>query len=133
MTELARTRPRVRNAHFAAREWRDEVVFLRQLVPGGASRSYGVQVAKLAGVPTPVIDRAREILAELEADGARAGRRSEAAQLSLALDAEAESLPTLAEQEVLGELRGLDPDHTSPMQALDLLQRWRGRVGGEGE
>ena len=92
-----------------------------------------MQVAKLAGVPTPVIDRAREILAELEADGARAGRRSEAAQLCLELEPEAEDRPSTAQQQVLAELRGLDPDRTTPMQALDLLQRWRERVGGEGE
>src|SRR5262249_50845306 len=65
-TDLPPTKPRVANAHSAAREWNDEVVFLRRLVEGGASRSYGIQVARLAGLPDPVIRRARAILANLE-------------------------------------------------------------------
>ena len=55
LTDLARTKPRVRNAHFEAREWKEEVVFLRRLVSGGASRSYGIQVARLAGLPDTLI------------------------------------------------------------------------------
>ena len=66
LTDLAQTKARVRNAHFEAREWRDEVVFLRRLVPGGANRSYGIQVARLAGLPGSVIERARAILGQLE-------------------------------------------------------------------
>src|SRR5204862_2779267 len=70
---LTETHPRVRNVSVAAREWKGEVVFLRKLTPGGASRSFGVEVAKLAGLPPAVIDRARAILRTLEADGGRAG------------------------------------------------------------
>ncbi len=66
LSDLARARPRVGNAHFAAREWGEEILFLRQLVPGGASRSYGIQVARLAGLPGVVVERAREILSNLE-------------------------------------------------------------------
>jgi len=63
---LADRHPRVRNVSVAAREWEGEVVFLRKLMPGGANRSFGIQVAKLAGLPASVIDKAREILARLE-------------------------------------------------------------------
>jgi DNA mismatch repair protein MutS len=66
LSDLASARPRVGNAHFAAREWGEEILFLRQLVAGGASRSYGIQVAKLAGLPSAVVERAREILSNLE-------------------------------------------------------------------
>jgi DNA mismatch repair protein MutS len=85
LTELARTKPRVANYSVAVSEVGDRIVFLRTIVPGPASRSYGIQVARLAGVPEPVIARAREVLASLERDigpapgadrGARPGRRA---------------------------------------------------------
>ncbi len=69
LAALPATHPRVRNVSVAAREWKGEVVFLRKLVPGGASRSFGVEVARLAGLPQPVIDRAKAILRTLESDG----------------------------------------------------------------
>jgi DNA mismatch repair protein MutS len=78
LTELARTRPGVKNFNVAVREWNDQIIFLRKIVPGGADKSYGIQVARLAGLPKPVLDRAREILANLErselsADGGHTG------------------------------------------------------------
>jgi len=66
LTELALTKERVRNYNFAVREWNDEVVFLRKITEGATNRSYGIQVARLAGLPRQVIDRAREILKNLE-------------------------------------------------------------------
>jgi DNA mismatch repair protein MutS len=75
LTELARTRPGVQNFNVAVREWNDQIIFLRKIIPGGADKSYGIQVARLAGLPKPVLERAKEILANLErselsADGA---------------------------------------------------------------
>jgi DNA mismatch repair protein MutS len=147
LTDLAATKPHVRNAHFEAREWEDDVIFLRRLVPGGASRSYGIQVAKLAGLPDAVVARGREVLANLEGgeldDEGRPrlsyrpssqrmarrpeieGRQGEAAsQLGLfreaadARGAEPESLRV-----VLAELRALDLERTTPLEALGLLAR----------
>ncbi len=66
LTELAGRLKRLRNFNAAVREWHDQIVFLRKIVPGGADKSYGIQVARLAGVPRPVIDRAKEILRNLE-------------------------------------------------------------------
>jgi DNA mismatch repair protein MutS len=66
LTELAHTHPRVKNFNVAVKEWQNEVIFFHKLVSGGASKSYGIQVARLAGLPQEVIDRAREILAHLE-------------------------------------------------------------------
>jgi DNA mismatch repair ATPase MutS len=66
LTELAGRLPRVRNFNVAVREWRDQVIFLRKIVPGGSDKSYGIQVARLAGVPAPVLARAKEILRNLE-------------------------------------------------------------------
>ncbi|GFE58419.1 DNA mismatch repair protein MutS [Geobacter sp. AOG1] len=66
LTELAVTRGRIKNFNIAVREWNDQIIFLRKIVPGGASHSYGIQVARLAGLPLTVIERAREILLNLE-------------------------------------------------------------------
>ena len=65
-TELAGRLPRVKNFNVAVREWNDQVVFLHKIVEGGADKSYGIQVARLAGVPRPVIERAKVILRNLE-------------------------------------------------------------------
>jgi DNA mismatch repair protein MutS len=129
LIELAEAKPRMRNAHFEVREWGSEVVFLRRLVPGGASRSYGIQVARLAGLPEPVIARAREVLADLEQS--RHGSEREAPQL--ALFAPAAGVPEPA-RGVLEALRALDPDRTAPLDALLALRSLRERLrrGGEG-
>ena len=64
LTDLARTKERIKNYNFAVKEWQGEIIFLRNLVEGAASHSYGIHVARLAGLPAPVIERAKEILAQ---------------------------------------------------------------------
>ena len=66
MTELAARLPRLKNFNVAVREWHDQIVFLRKIVEGGTDKSYGIQVARLAGVPKEVLERAKEILSNLE-------------------------------------------------------------------
>ena len=66
LTELAGRLPRVKNFNVAVREWNDQIVFLRKIVPGGTDKSYGIQVARLAGIPKSVLERAKAILANLE-------------------------------------------------------------------
>ena len=68
LTQLEKHLQRLRNFSVAVKEWNDEIVFLRRVVPGPANRSYGIQVARLAGLPLSVIDRAKTILAKLESD-----------------------------------------------------------------
>ncbi|MFO0687568.1 MAG: DNA mismatch repair protein MutS [Myxococcota bacterium] len=131
LVALAETRPRIANAHFEVREWNEEVIFLRRLVAGGASRSYGIQVARLAGLPAKVIERAREILQELEAGalpgsggkpGPKAAGRARDGQLSLAL-APKRSAGRVAEQKALDALRHLDFNLMTPLDALTWLAR----------
>jgi len=119
LTELASQRPGVKNYHIAVREWKGEVVFLRQVLPGGISRSYGIQVARLAGLPQEVIGRAKKILAELERGEMR--RREEEFQLSLFVP---------QEPPVLKELRKIDLDRLTPLEALELLYRWKRETEG---
>jgi DNA mismatch repair protein MutS len=117
LTALAAERPRARNLSVAVTEWKGEIVFLRQIVAGPASRSYGVEVARLAGVPPAVVARARELLAGLEAGGgvgARAAEPVTPAQLSLFGTRDA-----LLRQ----ELAALDPERLTPLDALAILAR----------
>jgi DNA mismatch repair protein MutS len=68
LTELARLLPATKNYNVAVREWGDQVIFLHKIVPGGTDKSYGIQVARLAGLPAPVLKRAKEVLRQLEED-----------------------------------------------------------------
>ena len=135
LIELAQSRPHLANAHFEVREWKDEVIFLRRLVAGGASRSYGIQVARLAGLPQAVIERAHAVLRDLEAaEGSHAPsgtkRPKDDAQLALALGSEASRLE-IRQQQVLDELSKIDPEATTPLEALTALGRWREHLEDE--
>jgi DNA mismatch repair protein MutS len=140
---LPETHPRVHNVSVAAREWKGEVVFLRKLTPGGTSRSFGIEVARLAGMPEAVVLRARTLLEHLE-DGGGRGRAAEPRlarperdarpQLSLfevpakpgtAADAHAEDAKAA---EVLSALRAADLDSLSPRAAWDLLLELRRKL-----
>ena len=115
---LSETRPRVRNVSVAVREHRNEIVFLRQVVPGGASRSYGIDVARLAGLPRSVISRGRQILEQLEGTAALGGTSQ------LSLFAAAQAAPTRPEREsddLAVRLQLIDPNDMTPLEALSLL------------
>jgi DNA mismatch repair protein MutS len=71
LTDLERTREAIVNCNVAVREWNEEIIFLRKIVPGPADKSYGIQVARLAGLPKPVLERAKDILAHLELHSTR--------------------------------------------------------------
>jgi len=122
LTDLADATPGVVNFHVAAREWKDDIVFLRKIVPGRSDRSYGIQVARLAGLPRAVIDRAREILGALERDElTRGGRPSVSGtttdpQQQLGLF---QSQP--ADDRLRERLSALDVDRMTPIEALSLL------------
>ena len=123
LTDLADALPSVANFHVVVREWKDDLVLLRKVVPGRADRSYGIQVARLAGLPPAVVSRAREILGGLERDElSRGGRPSLSAaagdnqqQLGLFQAAPAEDDP------LRRKLREIDINQLTPLQALTLL------------
>jgi DNA mismatch repair protein MutS len=142
LTELALLFPRIKNLHIKVKEWNEEIIFVRKIGEGSCDHSYGIQVARLAGVPKPVIVRAREILANLEnmeltADHkpvlARhaAGRREkgvpqtdlfEGVQMNF-IDAEA--------SEVLQRLQSLDIDNLKPIEALQVLAQLKEKSQGK--
>ncbi len=121
LTALAERLSRLSNVSMKVREWKDGVVFLHEVGPGAADRSYGVAVAKLAGLPQTVIRRAEAVLALLEEQRRAGGNAAE-----LPLFAAAQTAP--AESEKTGDplreaLKGVDPDAASPKEALEILYR----------
>jgi len=119
LTQLAGRLGGVRNFHVAVREWNDEIVFLHKVQPGGTDRSYGIQVARLAGLPTGVIARAKALLARFEDQGQATTDASDAVQLGLF----AAGRDPMAE-----ELTRLDLAHLTPIEALNLLAKWQQRL-----
>ncbi len=117
LTSLAASESAVVNFHVEAREHREEIVFLRQVLPGGTSRSYGIQVARLAGVPLPLVNRALEVLRGLDRDP-RTVRPEEPGP------PDGDGLGPRA-TEVIEALRRADPDGLTPRAALDLVYRLR--------
>ncbi len=122
LTDLADATPGVVNFHVSAREWKDEIVFLRKIVPGRSDRSYGLQVARLAGIPRAVIDRAREILTALERDElTRSGRPALSGTPSDPQRQLGLFQSPAAEDRLRRRLAALDLDHMTPLEALSLL------------
>jgi DNA mismatch repair protein MutS len=137
LADLARTHARAGNAHFEVREWGEDVIFLRRLLPGAANRSYGIQVARLAGLPAAVIERARQILHNLEGgeldEQGRPRLAGEAGVPAAQLGLFGAGAPPRdpAEAEVLAALRALDPERITPLEALASLARLRAQLGRE--
>jgi DNA mismatch repair protein MutS len=134
LTDLARSKPRVRNWSVAVREWQGDVVFLRRIIAGPASQSYGIQVAKLAGVPAPIIARARAILANLERDElTAAGEARLAASGEKAAGGAQLGLFAPPDDRLRSDLATLDVDALTPLEALnrlhELVQRARKAAG----
>ena len=127
LTVLEGQLPGVKNYNIAAKKKKDEIIFLRKIVPGGADQSYGIEVAKLAGVPETVIRRARAILEELE------GGESPAMPASRRREEPEEeqgqvSLLDLGAVECAQKLRGLDLNTLTPIEAMNLLYELKGML-----
>ncbi len=127
LTDLASTGPRVRNMNVAVKEWGEKIIFLRKLVEGGTNRSYGIQVARLAGLPVEVVERARQVLQHLEQEAtdveglprlvrSSADHRDGPLQLSLFQQ---------QEQRLRHRLRSLELEQLTPIEALNELARLR--------
>jgi DNA mismatch repair protein MutS len=134
LTDLARERQRVKNLSMAVREWEGEVLFLRRVIEQPASRSYGIEVARLAGLPETVVARARQILVNLEM-----GELDEAGQARLAHRSDTAGgagqlgLFTPVERRALDELKTLEVERLTPIEALNALARVVGRLKQGGD
>ena len=124
LTELSLTKERVRNYNVAVREWGGEIIFLRRIVEGGTNRSYGIQVARLAGLPQKVIDRAKEILSNLERGELDSMGLPKIAKSKIA----ASKPPSLVQPSLFvqtdpirAQLKKIKIDQLTPLDALNVL------------
>jgi DNA mismatch repair protein MutS len=132
LTELGALLPRVVNRTMAVKEWEERIVFLRRVVAGSADKSYGLHVARLAGIPESVVRRAAEVLANLEAqeyDLRGRPRLARGAGEPPAAAADQLVLFTPPEEVVATILREVDLDYLSPLAALNLLHSLKSRLG----
>jgi DNA mismatch repair protein MutS len=131
LTELALTLKRIKNYHVSVKEWKEDVIFLRKIVPGPSDQSYGIHVAKLAGIPREVIDRSREILFNLEKQEfdesgqprmayRSPGRGDRSQRLLFPEDREFAAL-----EEIKDRLESFDPAAMTPLEALNLLNEMK--------
>jgi DNA mismatch repair protein MutS len=129
LTELAELFNNVKNCNVAVREWMDEVVFLHKILPGGTDKSYGLHVAKLAGLPKPILERSKEILAELESTFAK-----EATEKNLAKHKTKTPDPALQfvekHKSILDKLASMDVNNLTPIEAINLLNQIKKEIDG---
>jgi DNA mismatch repair protein MutS len=147
LTELALTMDRVKNYTVAIKEWNDQIIFLRRVVEGGADKSYGIQVARLAGLPQAVILRAKEVLSNLEKaefnelgepvaahqfgseEGGKVGRGAKESDHGLTQEPQLGLFASEAGL-VFKELQEMNIDRMTPLEAMNKLQELKKRVGG---
>jgi DNA mismatch repair protein MutS len=135
LTDLADGLPGVVNAHVTAQEWKDEIVFLHKILPGRSDRSYGIQVARLAGLPPSVIARARDILTSLEHDELSRGGKPTLSSAPPAAQAQLGLFQTTPEPEdrVHERIREIDLNRTTPLEALQVLSELQRELKAKNE
>jgi DNA mismatch repair protein MutS len=129
LAALAEEEGGIGNVTMAVKEWNDQIIFLRSLVPGAANRSYGIQCAKLAGLPEAVTKRAEAVLADLESETLRDHhRRASATQTDATQIGLFQQVDPVATQ-LRSDLEALNPEHLTPLEALTILSKFRERLG----
>jgi DNA mismatch repair protein MutS len=133
LTDLEKSLAGVKNLNVAVREWQDDVIFLHKIVDGAADKSYGIHVARLAGVPREVIERSKDILAQLEEEHLDAEGRAKIARRSIEPRKTRLQLTLFgpSDHPLLDELRRLDLNGLTPLVAFQLLQQWQEKLAAE--
>jgi DNA mismatch repair protein MutS len=135
LTELVTTKQRIKNFNIAVREWNDKIVFLRKLVPGGTSRSYGIQVAQIAGIPNDVVTRAMEILSNLEGTETDEAGRPRLAHNSVSEEGRGDMVQLdlfgSMDWKLRERITGLDIDSMTPVEALVELNKLKESVASK--
>ena len=122
LTELAELFTNVKNCNVSVREWMDEVVFLHKILPGGTDKSYGIHVARLAGIPKSILERAKEILEDLESTFAKEAT-GEHLSRHKTKEPDKDSLFVEKHKSVLEKLSSLDVNNLTPIEAINLLNQ----------
>jgi DNA mismatch repair protein MutS len=127
LTDLEKSMEGVKNLNVAVREWQDEVIFLHKIIAGAADKSYGIHVARLAGVPRKVVERSKEILSQLEEDHLDPEGRAKIAQARVAPKKTHLQLTLFGptDHPLLDEVRHVDLNNMTPLQALQMIQQWQ--------
>jgi len=139
LTELAMTMERIKNYHVSVKEWKDDIIFLRKIIPGPSDQSYGIHVAKLAGIPKKVLERAKEILfnlekKELDGEGVpkisyHQNKKDDKDQMFLfGRDQDYEKLKKMRD-----EISECDVSHMTPLEALNMIDRLKNKIKKEEE
>ncbi len=129
LTDLAGTMAGVRNLNVAVKEWEEQVIFLHKILPGAADKSYGIHVARLAGVPRSVNERAKQILAQLEQDHVGSNGQSKLVKPKTKRKGDLQlTLFAPEEHPLIEKIRQLDTNELSPMAALKLLSEWQAEI-----
>jgi DNA mismatch repair protein MutS len=133
LTDLEKSLDRIKNLNVAVREWEDEVVFLHKIVPGAADKSYGIHVARLAGVPRGVVERAKDILAQLEEEHLDAEGRAKIARRPQKVKRGSVQLTLFgpADHPLLDDIRRVDLDQMTPLAAMQLIQQWQNTLAAD--
>jgi DNA mismatch repair protein MutS len=136
LTQLSRAHEGIRSYHAQVREWNDEIIFLRKVVEGSADKSYGIEVGRLAGLPTEIIKRAKILLQQLETTDLKAPLFEVTCSMNppvpqpllprgiterVGVDDLFSSAPSVKPHPILEKLQSIDPDAITPIQALELL------------
>jgi len=130
LTELALLFPGIRNYNIAVREWEDEIIFLRKIIEGGADKSYGIHVARLAGMPREVIQRAKVILTNLEAETLDVDGKPKFATIKKEKEDRPKQLPLFnpPQNVVIEEIKNLDTSKITPIEALNKLHKLKEKL-----
>jgi DNA mismatch repair protein MutS len=132
LTDLAQQHENIANLNVTVREWQDQVVFLHRIVPGAADRSYGIHVAKIAGLPDRIVQRADELLNQLSVNHIDATPAAESTTQKAGRD-QMSLFTEYVDHPVVDQLRQLDINQLSPMQAFDVLRQMQAQIDGESD
>jgi len=132
LTRLADKLPRAKNFNIVVKEWNDEIIFLRKLAEGGTNRSYGIQVARLAGLPEDVIRRAKKVLQTIENSETAPGSAPVSGETSSRMQKKPVQLSLFRKPEemVMETLAGIRVETLTPLDALNLLHDLKSKAGG---
>jgi len=123
LVELEKKHPGIKNYNVAVKQWQDEIIFLHKIIPGGTDESYGIYVAKLAGIPEEIINRSKKILTELESLEKFSSRKDEIQQLDLFTY---HTDPLL--EKLKNEIQEINPDNITPLDALKKIVEWKNLI-----
>ncbi|MDD5458267.1 MAG: DNA mismatch repair protein MutS [Phycisphaerae bacterium] len=127
LTELADLFDNIKNCNVAVREWMDQIVFLHKIIGGGTDKSYGIHVAKLAGIPKPIINRSKEILAELESTFTKEAS-GENLSRNKTKEPDTDTLFVQKHKSVLDKLSSVDVNNLTPIEAINLLNKIKDEI-----